>query len=173
MVCVSLPILEAVWCLRLAWKLTQMKDSSVIATMRSFPLSFLPFSVFHIYILAILLVSMGIFFLSCQSSDPAKEAAKKRCEESTPVCHTKCRGSEQGFHRYCYAKKSLSSGAVDFAADCVGLHVGRSCQPCEEIYSVNFAGALREVSCERFHTELIHYNKRCGGCLKRIQLSTR
>lgn len=152
-----------------------MKAISLISKLRTsrLPKSVFPVSVIHVFTLGILLAFLGVFFLSCQSPDPAREAAKKKCEESTPVCNTSCRGSEQGFHRYCYAKKSLSSGAVDFAVDCVGLHVGKTCHPCEEIYSVNFAGALREVSCERFHIELIHYNQRCGGCLKRNKLSTR
>lgn len=91
------------------------------------------------------------------------ECQKWRAKE----CKKGCSG---GDFRICYFDNRYAKEEVDPRQECVGLIVGHSCEPCSEIFALNFAGAVKEVSCEDFLSAIANRNRECGDCVKRFNL---
>ena len=51
---------------------------------------------------------------------------------------------------------------------CHAVAVGKTCPPCEQLFALNYAGSLQEVSCEEFFKSIEKKNKICDNCLKKI-----
>lgn len=48
--------------------------------------------------------------------------------------------------------------------------VGTTCAPCSEIFALNFAGAVKDVSCEEFLQSIERRNEECNGCIQKFNL---
>lgn len=104
---------------------------------------------------------------ACSSEDEVlPPEVKARCaEEKNKVCQPSCKDGE---YRYCYGyREDFKRSDFFMRRDCLAIHVGRNCEPCEDIYSVNFGGSMKGVSCEAFYDTLYKRDKECNGCLKK------
>ncbi len=134
------------------------------------PLSRLPFmtAVISLLVFAALLGTAG-----CEGGrgTPEKKPTdtafvKQHCAEDKKMpCRENCK--DEGKFGYCYKDKNRDTKAVDINWHCYGIHLGKTCKPCENVYTINFAGAMNTVTCEEFYAYIGDKNKRCGNCLIR------
>ena len=105
--------------------------------------------------------------LSCSEPIHYDDASiKRRCEKLADLCDPAC--IEKKF-RACYVDTELfPNKPYDLFKHCHAVHVGDTCTPCSQIFSLNFGGAMRDVGCEEFHRALVRKNKQCGDCLVRL-----
>ena len=70
----------------------------------------------------------------------------------------------------CYADTSLfgDKESYDVRRECHGVHVGSICPPCSNTFTLNFGGAMREVSCQEFLAAIEKQNRDCGNCIKKV-----
>jgi len=92
---------------------------------------------------------------------------ERRCSELSKVCKKGCSG---GDFKACYVDTSLFGDreSYDVRKECHGVHVGNTCEPCKHIFSLNFGGAMREVSCKTFLEAIEKQDSDCGGCMKKV-----
>ena len=109
---------------------------------------------------------LPIFSASCQSRERVySKIVTERCAKDRSNCSKDCQGKT---FRYCYYyPEKLNKPQFDIRTDCLGLHVGKSCSPCEDIYTLNFGAALQQVSCEEFYSSLYARDKECNSCIKK------
>ena len=106
--------------------------------------------------------------LSCCSRSETEIAdyAHRMCNKVETNCRRRCQ--EQRF-RSCYLDSSqYKQGPYDVRQQCNGVHVGNACFPCENIYALNFGGAMREVKCLEFFSAIRRREKMCDGCMKKV-----
>ena len=107
--------------------------------------------------------------LLCSCADKSEKfivPAQSMCKELESMCETKC--SQKRF-KSCYVDTKLfGAGPYDVTKSCHGVHVGDMCYPCDQIFSLNFGGAMRKVACEEFVQTLLKKNASCSGCLKAV-----
>ena len=84
----------------------------------------------------------------------------------TPVCEEGCK---DGIYRYCYIDKKYANEKFRVRDHCYAVHVGRTCQPCENLFALNFGGALTPVKCQEFFQSIEDKNKKCDNCLMRLE----
>ncbi len=110
-----------------------------------------------------LLVLLNIFSdaLAQEYSPEVIEKCSKIRKES---CRGSCKDGERGKFTQCYIDPQYA-GKMRWR-DCYALHVGYSCPPCQELFSTNFGGSFKSISCEYFYTAIERKNKRCSNCLQ-------
>ena len=115
-------------------------------------------------VLLICLVCFGSW--ACESRERVyAKIVTDRCEKDRQNCSKDCQGKT---FRYCYYyPDKANKPAFDIRTDCIGLHVGKSCSPCEDIYTLNFGAALQQVSCQEFYNSLYIRDKECKSCIKK------
>lgn len=92
---------------------------------------------------------------------------KQRCEALEQSCKVDC---QDGEFKVCYVDTALfgDKDQYDVRAECHGMHVGSLCKPCNNIFSLNFGGSMRQVSCHDFFEAIEKQNQECGGCIKKV-----
>ncbi len=116
-------------------------------------------------IIALLVTSLS---LGCTDSGPIDSSKiHSKCLEYDSICDATC---IDGRFKVCYVDTELfgKDGPYDVQKMCHGMHYGNTCPPCEQNFTLNFGGAMRNVSCEEFHQALARKDKLCSGCLKKI-----
>lgn len=107
--------------------------------------------------------------LSCNRKNQSNtEQYRERCQKLTAECQPTC---EEKTFRTCFIDTKLfPTGPYSLIDNCHAVHVGSLCAPCEQLFSVNFGGAMRGVSCEEFFSAIDRKNKdkSCNGCLKQF-----
>lgn len=108
-----------------------------------------------------------ILFLGCQKAPlESKAEIEARCSKLTKLCDPGC--LEKKF-RVCYIDSELfPEGPYNLYKHCHAVHVGNTCAPCEQIFSLNFGGSMRPVSCQEFFETLNRKNASCNNCLKKL-----
>lgn len=109
----------------------------------------------------------SFLFFGCQQSAPVnKTEIKASCDKLSKYCDPGCLVKK---FRACYIDTDLfPSGPYDLYKHCHGVHVGNTCTPCEQIFSLNFGGSMRPVSCQEFFETLSRKNSSCDNCLKKF-----
>ncbi len=107
---------------------------------------------------------------------PVEQKSKKETiKDPSPIVKAAClratkdfckKGCTGGEFRECYANTSKLKGPIDWQADCYAVRVGKTCEPCEQIFAVSGGGNFGEVSCEYFYSSIEKRNKDCDFCLK-------
>jgi len=121
-----------------------------------------------------LLVSLLCLFplSSCEKpSDPEgdKQVTQRCREDLTNLCSIPCKGEED--FRYCYYNpEHADEEHFAIRAYCFAVLVGRSCEPCERLYTLNLGGSMREVSCENFYMAIDKRKIECPECVKAVKL---
>lgn len=116
----------------------------------------------NLVVLTALLIAAG-----CSSGPPIDEGAiRSTCRKFESLCDPTC--MEKKF-RSCWVDSEMFPTAPhEVFKHCYGMHTGNLCHPCEQNFTVNFGGAMRDLSCEEFMRSLGRKNKECGGCLKKF-----
>ena len=104
--------------------------------------------------------------LSCTKESDVSNNIKLRCKELTSrACDPDCEGGK--FNKCHYDGRqpfdNKSFEASSARERCVAMHVGSNCAPCENIFALNFAGAIREVGCEEYLEAIDKRNKNCDN----------
>ena len=113
------------------------------------------------------LLSLAIF--SCKAQHQSSgEQYHERCQTITTACEPNC--LEKTFRACFIDSKLFPKGPYDIINNCHAVHVGNLRAPCQQLFSVNFGGSMRAVSCEEFFSALDRKNndKACDGCLEQI-----
>lgn len=116
----------------------------------------------------ILLLTFALVVLGC---DPKKDAVVDskivaKCQELAASSCRSCGAGVRDEYRYCYFDSKKYPNPKVVRENCLAVHVGNKCKPCESIFAVNFGGALSEVSCENFFQTIAERNELCNGCVK-------
>ena len=116
----------------------------------------------------IIACSSVLILLGCESDSAISEQAKRECREFLDGldCQENCEGEP---YTYCYVDPENARGRTDWRKDCHGVAVGEQCEPCRRIFSVNFGGAFRKVTCAEFFDSIERKNRQCDNCLQRIE----
>lgn len=109
-----------------------------------------------------------VLLSGCNTSSPPDERfVASTCREYGSLCDATC--LERRF-KVCYVDTDLfgNNGPYDVQKMCHAMHYGNTCPPCEQHFTLNFGGAMRNVSCQEFHKALARKNKQCSNCLKKV-----
>jgi hypothetical protein len=104
-----------------------------------------------------------IILLSCTKKKEISKWVKSQCARKVFACKENC---VSGKFRYCYKDSTDSFEKKGWRDGCWGIHVGNVCNPCEEIFALNFGGAMRKVDCHEFFSHVEERNKKCKFCIQ-------
>jgi len=109
-----------------------------------------------------------VVLAGCKENQDDKIAAlaEQHCKKWSAQACRECKPGVVDELRECYydSRRHVSPAVV--REDCLTVHVGNRCKPCESIFAVNFGGALREVSCKEFFVAIEERNSICNNCVK-------
>jgi hypothetical protein len=115
-----------------------------------------------------ILLFVFVVLAGCNEGEEEKIAAlvQQHCAKWNAQACRKCKPEVVDELRECYydSRRHVSPKVV--REDCLAVHVGKRCQPCESIFALNFGGALTEVSCKEFFTSIEERNSICDNCVK-------
>lgn len=105
--------------------------------------------------------------VSCSSGPSPEElrSFKLKCQSIQQLCNPRC--MERRFRSCWVDSKLFPNEPTDIFQHCHATHVGSVCPPCEQKFSLNYGGVMREVACEDFLASIARKNKSCGNCLQK------
>lgn len=107
-----------------------------------------------------------LFLISCTAGEDLKDKVDQRCKVWSEEACRSCESGERDEFKFCYYDSNKYSEPKVVREDCIGVHVGFKCEPCESIFALNFGGSLTEVDCAGFFKALEERNVSCNNCIK-------
>lgn len=114
----------------------------------------------------LLVLAVSVFGCNSTSEEVVDSKITAKCKELESYSCRTCAAGVRDEFRFCYFDSTKYPKPQVVRENCLGVHVGNKCKPCESIFAVNFGGALSEVSCENFFQTVEKRNKLCKGCVK-------
>lgn len=114
---------------------------------------------------------LALLLVGCGSDSGDSSKIRALCRDYEQLCDPSC---DKKTFRSCYVDTEMFPGPNhDLFKHCYAVHVGNTCHPCQQIFSLNFGGSMRSVSCEDFQQALARKNRDCNGCLEKYGTSPR